>query len=76
MRITNAILVLAATVLYVLLTLLAGRASIAGGLGPDGSVYEAMVANHDLQAGSAVDKLTPEGRLPTEAETSKWNVVG
>jgi len=59
MRITNAILVLAATVLYVLLTLLAGRASIAGGLGPDGSVYEAMVANHDLQAGSAVDKLTP-----------------
>ena len=25
---------------------------------------------------TAVDKLTPEGRLPTEAETSKWNVVG
>jgi len=25
---------------------------------------------------TAVDKLTPEGRFPTEAETSKWNVVG
>ena len=25
---------------------------------------------------TAVDKLTPEGRLPTEAETSTWNVVG
>ena len=23
---------------------------------------------------TAVDKLTPEGRLPTEAETSQWNV--
>ena len=25
---------------------------------------------------TAVDQLTPEGRLPTEAETPKWNVVG
>jgi hypothetical protein len=56
---TNTILVLAATVVYVLLTLLGGRASIADGLGPDGSVYEAMAVNHDLQAGSAVDKLAP-----------------
>ena len=56
---TNTILVLAATIVYVLLTALAGRTSINGGLGPDGSVYEAMAVNHDLQAGSAVDKLTP-----------------
>ena len=59
MRITKTILVLAATVAYVLLTLLGGRASIAGGLGPEGSVYEAMAVSHDLQAGSAVDKLAP-----------------
>src|SRR5262245_47318124 len=55
----NTILVLAATIVYVLLTLLGGRTSINGGLGPDGSVYEAMAVNHDLQAGSAVDKLAP-----------------
>ena len=59
MRITKTILVLAATVAYILLTLLGGRASIAGGLGPEGSVYEAMAVSHDLQAGSAVDKLAP-----------------
>jgi hypothetical protein len=59
MRITNAILVLAACILYVLLTLLGGRTSLSGGLGPDGSVYEAMAVNHDLQPGSAVDKLAP-----------------
>ena len=59
MRNTNTVLVLAAALLYVLLTLVGGRASIAGGLGPDGSVYEAMAVNHDLQAGSAVDKLAP-----------------
>jgi hypothetical protein len=59
MRITNTILVLAACILYVVLTLLGGRTSINGGLGPDGSVYEAMAVNHDLQAGSAVDKLAP-----------------
>jgi hypothetical protein len=36
-----------------------GRTSINGGLGPDGTVYEAMAVNHDLRAGSAVDKLAP-----------------
>src|SRR5215510_1357046 len=55
----NTILVLAATIVYVLLTLLGGRTSINAGLGPEGSVYEAMAVNHDLQAGSAVDKLAP-----------------
>jgi hypothetical protein len=59
MRVTNTLLVLAATVVYLLLTLVGGRASTAGGLGPDGSVYEAMAVNHDLQAGSAIDKLAP-----------------
>ena len=59
MRITNTILILAACIVYVLVTFVAGRASINGGLGPDGSVYEAMAVNHDLQAGSAVDKLAP-----------------
>jgi len=59
MRITNAILILAACIVYVLVTFVAGRASINGGLGPDGSVYEAMAVNHDLQSGSAVDKLAP-----------------
>jgi len=59
MRITNTLLVLAACIVYVLLTLLGGRTSINGGLGPDGSVYSAMAVNHDLQAGSAPDKLAP-----------------
>jgi len=59
MRITNTILVLAACIIYVLLTLVGGRTSINGGLGPDGSVYEAMAVHHDLQAGSALDKLAP-----------------
>jgi hypothetical protein len=59
MRVTNTILVLAACVIYVILVLVGGRTSINGGLGPDGPVYEAMAVNHDLQAGSAVDKLAP-----------------
>jgi hypothetical protein len=59
MRINNTILVLAACVIYVVLVLVGGRTSINGGLGPDGAVYQAMAINHDLQAGSAVDKLAP-----------------
>src|SRR4029434_6200168 len=59
MRITNTILILAACVVYVVLTFIGGRTSLTGGLGPDGSVYEAMAVNHDLQSGSAVDKLAP-----------------
>src|SRR5262245_31771280 len=59
MRVTNPILAPAAGVVYVILALLGGRTSISGGLGPDGPVYEAMAVNHDLQAGSAVDKLGP-----------------
>jgi len=59
MRVNNTILVLAACVIYVVLALAGGRSSINGGLGPDGAVYEAIAVNHDLQAGSAVDKLAP-----------------
>jgi hypothetical protein len=59
MRTTNTILAIGASVLYVLLALVGGRTSINGGLGPDGTAYEAMAVNHDLRAGSAVDKLTP-----------------
>src|SRR5215813_6397193 len=59
MRGNNTIAVFAACVVYVLLALVGGRTSINGGLGPDGSVYEAVAVNHDLQAGSAVDKLAP-----------------
>ena len=59
MRITNTILILAACIVYILLTLVGGRTSINGGLGPDGSVYEPIVVNHDLSSGSAVDKLAP-----------------
>jgi hypothetical protein len=72
----NAILILAATAAYVLLTLLGGRVSIAGGLGPDGSVYEAMAVDHDLQAGSAVDKLAPAFPLAASiADLVLGNVV-
>ena len=59
MRITNAILILVASAIYVVFVLVGGRTSINGGLGPDGSVFSAMAINHDVQAGSAVDKLTP-----------------
>jgi hypothetical protein len=59
MRTTNTVLVLAACIIYVLLAWLGGRSSINGGLGPDGAVYEAVAVNHELQAGSAVDKLAP-----------------
>jgi len=59
MRSTNTILVVAAGVMYVLFALFGGLTSINGGLGPDGAVYEAMAVNHDLHAGSAVDKLAP-----------------
>jgi len=59
MRTTNTLLVLGASAIYVLVVLTGGRTSINGGLGPDGSVLHAMAINHDLQAGSAVDKLTP-----------------
>jgi len=59
MRTTNILLVLGASAIYVIVVLAGGRTSINGGLGPDGSVLQAMAINHDLQAGSAVDKLTP-----------------
>jgi len=59
MRSTNTILVIGASVLYVLLALFGGRTSTNGGLGPDGTAYAAMAVNHDLRAGSAVDKLAP-----------------
>ena len=59
MRITNAILILVASAVYVVFVLVGGRTSINGGLGPDGSVFYAMAINHNVQAGSAVDKLTP-----------------
>src|SRR6185503_1512783 len=59
MRSTTTLLVVVACVFYVLLALFGGRSSLNGGLGPDGAVYQAMAVNHDLQAGSAVDKLAP-----------------
>jgi hypothetical protein len=59
MRITNTMLILGACVIYALLALLGGRTSINGGLGPDGAVYGSMAVNHDVRAGSAVDKLAP-----------------
>jgi hypothetical protein len=53
------ILVIAATVVYVALAFTSGRTSINGGLGPEGPTYAAMAVNHDVRAGSAIDKLTP-----------------
>jgi hypothetical protein len=53
------ILVTAATLVYAALALTSGRTSLNGGLGPDGPIYAAMAVNHDLRAGSAVDKLMP-----------------
>jgi hypothetical protein len=73
MRNTNTILVVAAGVMYVLFALFGGRASTNGGLGPDGAVYEAMAVNHDLQAGSAVDKLAPAFPL---AAAVAYSVIG
>jgi hypothetical protein len=73
MRTTDAILVIAASVVYVVLALLGGRSSIDGGLGPGGTVYEAMAVNHDLQAGSAVDKLAPAFPL---AAAVAYSVIG
>jgi hypothetical protein len=53
----NTILVVVACVVYIVFALLTGWTN--GGLGPEGSVYTPMVVNHDLRAGSAVDKLSP-----------------
>ena len=76
MRTTDAILVLAASVVYVVLASLGGRTSINGGLGPDGTVYETMAVNHDLRAGSAVDKLAPAFPLAAAVVYSVTGNVG
>src|SRR4026209_1881706 len=76
MRTTDAILVLAASVVYVVLASLGGRTSINTGLGPDGTVYETMAVNHDLRAGSAVDKLAPAFPLAAAVVYSVTGNVG
>lgn len=58
-RTTNRVIVLAACLAFTVLTLVGGRTSINEGLGPNGGVYAAMVARHDLQSASAIDKLAP-----------------
>jgi hypothetical protein len=76
MRTTDTILVIAASIAYVVLAWVGGRSSMNAGLGPDGTVYEAMAVNHDLQAGSAVDKLAPAFPLAAAAAyAATGNVV-
>src|SRR5882672_6588081 len=58
-RAVNSLIVVGATVVYIALGSLSGRTSINGGLGQDGPIYAAMVANHDLRSASAINKLTP-----------------
>jgi hypothetical protein len=53
------VLVIGACIGYLVLAMISGRMSANGGLGPEGSIYAAIAVDHDLQAGSAVDKLTP-----------------
>jgi len=55
----NALIVLGACVVYIVLGSMSGRTSINGGLGQDGPIYAAMVTNHDLRSASAINKLTP-----------------
>ncbi len=55
----NSLIVAGATVVYIAVGSMSGRTSINGGLGQDGPIYAAMVANHDLRSASAIDKLTP-----------------
>lgn len=55
----NALIVLGACVVYIVLGSISGRTSINGGLGQDGPIYAAMVTNHDLRSASAINKVTP-----------------
>jgi hypothetical protein len=55
----NTLIVLGACVVYIGLGSMSGRTSINGGLGQDGPIYAEMVTNHNLQSGSAINKLTP-----------------
>ena len=58
-RAVNTLIVLGASVVYIALGSMSGRTSINGGLGQDGPIYAEMVTNHNLQSGSAINKLTP-----------------
>jgi hypothetical protein len=55
----NTLIVLGACVVYIGLGSMSGRTSINGGLGQDGPIYAEMVTKHNLQSGSAINKLTP-----------------
>jgi hypothetical protein len=55
----NTLILLGACVVYIGLGSMSGRTSINGGLGQDGPIYAEMVTNHNLQSGSAINKLTP-----------------
>lgn len=55
----NISVVIAACIIYIGLAAVSGRTSINGGLGPEGPIYAAMAIDHNLQSGSALNKLAP-----------------
>src|SRR5690349_9377365 len=72
----NAVLVVGASLIYLLLAAMSGRTSINGGIGAEGSVYAAMAVDHNLRAASAVQKLAPAFPIATAiAYGATHNVV-
>src|SRR5258706_8531122 len=69
----NIALVLAGGLVYIGLAMYAGRIVLNDGLGPDGPVYAAMVTAHDVQGGSAANRVWPA--LPIAAAVS-YTVTG
>ena len=57
----NALIVLVAVVIHVALGAWSGTTSVNDGLGAEGPIYAAMVTDHDVQRGTAVQRLTEQG---------------
>ena len=55
----NTLIILIAVVIHAALGFWSGTTSVNDGLGAEGPVYAAMVIDHDVQGGTAVQRLTP-----------------
>ena len=58
-RLANAVLVIAAGLIYVALGALSGRTTLNAGLGQEGPVYAAMLTVHDVQGGTVSNRVWP-----------------
>jgi hypothetical protein len=61
----NAVLVIGASLIYLVLAAMSGRTSVSGGLGSEGSMYAAIAVDHNLRDAPAIKKLAPAFPIAT-----------